>query len=307
MLNNSSIPRDVPAASPATAGKKKSGWCGIWGCIGIFVTLCACLILVAGGGYYLYTTNTELQKIFVGPGIVPTAVPELDAGGKPIGPKVLDTTDSALNSRFSNSFRHYSEMSMDGYDQNNGPLKRTIILDQMQQEQPEWSSYKHQMERINDSTIDESEGAVLKGKSYDSQDDGTCRVSNDSFAGTRELENWPRNLPIIGRLKRVETGVTVNDVLTDRYEVTLENLGSGRSTVTEWKSGSLYRARVGGYVVRLEYTIVVEPQAWGMNGGSEYSTNRPAILTFLDDFFYFPNGTMSVKVPAACAGEVPIN
>lgn len=297
------VPMAYPPAAPA---KKKTGCFWMAGIIGVLVLVIACIALVGGGGYYLYSSNPEVQKIVMDFANLPTAVPELDESGNPIGPEILDSTDPALNTMFSRSFQHYQEDSIDGYDQNDAPFTRSVIWEVMQQDQPEWSSYLYHLEKLNDETIEERESTVLNGMTYYTSFNGTgkCSISKDSFADKYVLDDWPGQLHqnLKGSLKRVEMGETVNGVVTDRYELKLGDVGT--SSAIELKSGSLYRARQGGYLVRFEFTILVEPQSYGDNIGSRYSTDKPALLTFHHDFTYFPDGTMTVKVPDVCAGEV---
>lgn len=298
VVGQTPIQPGIPAAKP-----KKSVGCWKWGILGVVILVIACLVLGAGGGYYLYANSPDLQSLVADTGIIPTPVPELDASGHPIGPATLDLTDPALNALYTHSFRHFQQDSTDGFDKNDAPYKYVMSFETMQQDQPQWSDYGRSIEKSNGQTTKDIESSVIDGKSYSFSNLGNnpCAVRDDSFADQHELQ--VPNVNLKGRVKQVESGVTINGVLTDRYELTLAQVGV--DATLELKSGSLYRARQGGYLVQIEYTVLIKPQSYGMNIGSKYSDDKPAWITFHDDYTYYPNGAMQVKVPAGCASQVP--
>jgi len=156
----------------------------------------------------------------------------------------------------------------------------------------------------NDQVIDQFESGIVKGVIYSGTK--TCSVSPDPYAGKHGIDDTPQNIlsnVFTGHVKRVETGVTINSVIADRYELRRDNFASAEAII-DFQSGSLYRARDGGYLVQLEYVIKIKPQSWAINTSDEYSTTEPSLVTFHFDRTYVPEGTLTAKVPEVCAGQV---
>ena len=114
------------------------------------------------------------------------------------------------------------------------------MVETMQQTQPEWSSYGHSIEKLNEKSLKDNEYVLLKGNFYTAGGNPVqCTVRKDT--GKNELEQWPEkflNSNAKGHVQRVETGVMINGVMSDRYELKLVNVGT--SSAIELKSGSLY-------------------------------------------------------------------
>ena len=104
-------------------------------------------------------------------------------------------------------------------------------------------------------------------------------------------------------MKRVETSVTVNGVITDRYQLRKDNFVE-EDGIIKLISGSLYRARDGGYLVQVEYVVQIKPQSWAINMSDDYSTTEPSQVTYHFDRVYTPDGKLTAKVPEVCAGQI---
>jgi hypothetical protein len=134
----------------------------------------------------------------------------------------------------------------------------------------------------------------------------TCISLPDPTEGDHPIDVTSENIltySLTGHVKRVETGVTVNGVVTDRYDLRPESFMASDSIVA-LKSGSLYRARVGGDLVQLDYVVTIKPQSWAINMSDEYSTTAPSKVTYHFDRTYAPAGTLKAKVPQVCANQV---
>ena len=115
MIDNAPAFQSPPPPLPVAPEKKKAGGCWKWGLVGLLLFLVLCLVLGAGGGYYLYTSNPEVKNLITDLNILPTPIPELDANGDQIGPVDLDLKDPALNTSYSTSVRHVNSSALNGF------------------------------------------------------------------------------------------------------------------------------------------------------------------------------------------------
>ena len=173
----------------------------------------------------------------------------------------------------------------------------------MEQVVPQWGSYNYVATYWN-GKIDPAkvtDNGVTNGKYYSVNSTGKCSVSPQTKPLTPS-GSFLINLQYIkGTMSRVEDGVVINGVLTDRYELKRANVAEFVEAM-EFKPSSLYRAREGGYLVRLEYTVVFEYRA-SQAFEKEFDPSKTVLITNRTDLTYYSPGTAFIQLPALCAGK----
>jgi hypothetical protein len=221
---------------------------------------------------------------------------------KGVGPKTLDVTDPALAKQFTSSVSSHLLNTYESVDKAGAPNKVTFEVTQMEQIEPQWSSYNHVRASWN-STVDpekEMEGGALNGKNF-SIGSGKCWMTPDKGTHT-PLGTFLDNLQNLqSKINRVEDGVEINGVLTDRYALKLSNIRFS-DNVKEFKLGNLYRAQEGGYLVRFEYTAEMNYDS-SQAFDKEFDPSKPVLFTEQYDLTYYKPGDLVVKLPDLCAGK----
>jgi len=218
---------------------------------------------------------------------------------------VLDLKDEALNTVYTTSFIQHQEDTYEGVDANGAPLKVKIVQENMEQADPEWSNYTRYQLTSNTAIQKDTEFSIIKGQVY-SRAKNACNVFPDTTAKSHKPTNWPKSLLksyITGSAKKVESGVKVNGVLTDKYELKLENSPFADS-LEKMESSELYRAQNGGYLVKLVISQTWSAEKW--QGASTYgfAGGQPIKIKNVVDFTYYPTGKLNVIVPAVCASKI---
>jgi hypothetical protein len=293
-------------APPAKAPKKCLG-CLQWLLIGAGMFLFE-ILLIAASGFYVYSTDVEIQGT-IQDMQANMNTNKLPASDKPpaenqAGPDILNLSDIWLTYSPTSSFTQRESTTVESFTRDGKALTNSFVSVSMQQSSPEWLSYNLVKKISNNKVVAQSESGITKGVFYAGY--ATCVSSPDPTEGDHPTNVTSDNIltySLTGHVKRVETGVTVNGVITDRYEIRPDSFVAS-DAVVEVKSGSLYRAREGGYIVQLDYVVKINPQSWASNMGDEYSTTQQAQVTYHFDRTYVPVGTLTAKVPGVCADKV---
>lgn len=221
------------------------------------------------------------------------------------GPAILDLRDEALNTVYSASYIQHQEDINEGVDVNGSPLKIKIIQENMEQSSPEWSNYTR-FQLTNNRTIEkDTEFSIIDGRVY-ARAKNSCNVFADSNTKDHSPTNWPRSFLksyVTGTAKKTGSGITVNGVLTDRYELKQENSPFAGSLIS--MSGSeLYRAQEGGYLVKMVITQTWPAEKWQGASTYRFAGDQPVTIKTIIDFTYYPTGKLKVIVPGVCAGKI---
>ena len=296
----------VQPAPPARAPKKRLG-CLQWLLIGAGMLFIEILLLVAAG-FYVYSTDVEIQGTIrdIQANMNSNSSPASDrppAENQP-GPDILNLTDIWLTYSPTSSFTQRESTTVESFTPGGKALTTSFVSVAMQQSSPEWLSYDLVKKITNNKVVAQSESGIAKGVFYAGYT--TCLSSPDPTEGDHPTNVTPDNIltyTLTGHVKLVETGVTVNGVITDRYEIRPDSFVAS-AAVVEVKSGSLYRARAGGYMVQLDYVVTIKPQSWAINMSDEYSTTAPSKVTYHFDRTYAPAGTLTAKVPQVCVNQI---
>jgi hypothetical protein len=109
--------------------------------------------------------------------------------------------------------------------------------------------------------------------------------------GPSLLESMPKIQEwITGQAPRVESGIELNGFVTDKYELSSENMGGGDGLV----SAFVYVARDGGFITRFE----VQSQGNETRFGFDPSQLTDITTTF--NFFPVEDGSLDIVIPAEC-------
>ncbi len=122
---------------------------------------------------------------------------------------------------------------------------------------------------------------------------GTCSpFPASSIDGQNASEGMP-NLQnsLTGQAKRVETGIEVNETITDKYELTRENMLEQDELV----SAFAYVARDGGYITRFEAQTRTKTDYQG------FDSNQLTDLSIAQNYIPVEDGSLVIAIPAACA------
>ena len=294
-------------AVPMQAPKKRIG-CLQWLMIGAGMFIVEVLLLVAAG-FFIYQTDVEIQGGLQDLQQLVMSSPQTGVSSPPTGvdqpgPEILKLNDPWLGSNYTGSFTQNDARTVESVTPAGAAIKTSFVFTIMEQITPEWLSYSMVRKIANDKVITQLEAGIVKGVRYSGSK--TCASSADPQEGNHGIDGAPQNIltnEFTGHVKRVETGVTINGVITDRYELRQDNFVAA-DTLVNFKSGSLYRARNGGYLVQLEYVVTIKPQSWPINMSDDYSTTQPSQVTYHFDRTYAPEGKLTAKVPQVCAGQV---
>ncbi len=258
------------------------------------------LLMLAIGGVIVFLVVLSLVFLKV---IIPLTSGQSSSSRG--GPAMLDLRDEALNTVYSTSYIQHQEDSYEGVDVNGSPLKIKIVQENMEQSSPDWSNYTRFQLTNNRAIEKDTEFSIINNRVY-ARATNSCNVFADSNAKDHTPTNWPGSFLksyIIGTAKKVGSGITVNGVLTDRYELKQENSPFAGSLITMNRS-ELYRAQTGGYLVKMVISQTWPADKWQGSSTYRFAGDQPVTIKTIVDFTYYPTGKLRVIVPAVCASKV---
>jgi len=221
------------------------------------------------------------------------------------GPVMLDLQDEALNTVYSTSFIQHQEDIYEGVDVNGSPLKIKIVQENMEQSIPDWSNYTHFQLTNNRAIEKDTEFSIINGRVY-ARAKNSCNVFADSNAKEHSPTNWPGSFLrsyITGTAKKTASGIKVNGVLTDRYELKKENSPFADSLIS-MSDSELFRAQEGGYLVKMVISQTWPADKWQGAATYRFAGDQPVTIKTIIDFTYYPTGKLRVIVPGVCAGKL---
>jgi hypothetical protein len=295
------IPDPVPSIPPVV--EEKPARPNRTGLIVALVLVFALIIIGLAGGYFVYQSSPNVQDYISS--LTGGVVEESSASLNGEGPEILNLNDPALNTVFSTSFLQHIEDIQTGVDDNGAPLTISIIQDLMEQSTPDWSNYSHYVAQRNKTDEKNIEFSIVKGSVF-SKAKSECKVFADENLNKHSPTNWPKTFLktfVTGKAKKVESGITVNGVLADKYEITLEN-STFADSIEEIVTGELYRAQSGGYLVQLSLVQKWSAGKWPGTKTVQFAGDQPVTVTHSAKFTYYPAGKLNVIVPAVCADKV---
>jgi hypothetical protein len=190
-------------------------------------------------------------------------------------------------------------------DVNGSPLKIKIVQENMEQSIPDWSNYTHFQLTNNRAIEKDTEFSIINGRVY-ARAKNSCNVFADSNAKEHSPTNWPGSFLksyITGTAKKTASGIKVNGVLTDRYELKKENSPFADSLIS-MSDSELFRAQEGGYLVKMVISQTWPADKWQGAATYRFAGDQPVTIKTIIDFTYYPTGKLRVIVPGVCAGKL---
>lgn len=295
-------PPPPSTVTPPTEGKKRPG-CGRWVLIALIAFLSEC-VLIALAVFIFSRTDVEIRgglqdlKSYLASDSPLTQTAPSDKNLP--GPDVIKLDEQWLTSAYSHTFTQSMESIATGVSPENVAASLDQIYEKKEQDIPIWVSYESVKYFLNDELTLDMETSIIEGIRYTGYE--TCVTEPVEDAASFSLDDIPYRLlsqTLTGHAKLVEEGVNINGILTDRYQIRKENFVES-DTIIELVDGSFYRAREGGYLVQLDYTIRVEPQSWPITIGQEFSDTEPAQISFHFERTYLPDEPLSPQMPVLC-------
>jgi hypothetical protein len=119
-----------------------------------------------------------------------------------------------------------------------------------------------------------------------------CNTSLASdMQGPGLLESQPKIQEFLtGQATRVESGVDVNGYVTDKYELSSENMVGGEGFV----SAFVYVARDGDFITSIEIQSRTKQKRYG------FDPNQFTDITTTFNYILVEDGSLEIAVPAAC-------
>ncbi|MBK8782856.1 MAG: hypothetical protein IPO22_13865 [Anaerolineales bacterium] len=223
---------------------------------------------------------------------VATLVPTEDAANTdgPVGSETIDLADPALYITSSApAYTFDTAIQFNGVDVTGAVKEVSLSMTEETQTLPQ----KSQSFLVIVTGGEGSAETVVIGDQGYSVFQETCFPFPASSTEGLDLSEGMPNLQdeITGQAQRVESGLDVNGFVTDKYELTSENMVSDNELISSF----VYVARDGGFITRFE--------AQGRSK-TEYQGLDPNQFTNVSTVYnYIPveDGSLDITIPAVCA------
>lgn len=239
------------------------------------------------------STEVEQEPTIVSEptGPAATTVPSQEAGGNdvPLGPETIDLTNPALYiTSGAPAYTFDATMKFSGVDTTGAAKEVSLSMTEETQTLPQ----KTQRFLVVVTGGEGSAESVMIGDQGYSVFQETCfPFSASSTEGQNASEGMP-NLQdeITGQAQRVESGIDVNGFVTDKYELTSQNMVADDELI----SAFVYIARDGGFITLFELQGRTKTDYQGLD-----SSQFTDIITAYN---YIPveDGSLIITIPAVC-------
>src|SRR3972149_1422464 len=220
---------------------------------------------------------------------VATTVPAQEAGGNDgsAGPETIDLTNPALyiipNSP---AYKFESTTKYTGVDTTGGTKEVSLLMTEETQSLPQ-NSRHFIVEVIGGEGSAET---VVIGDQVYTVFQGTCYPSPLSSVEV-PARDWPKlQDEITGQAPRVESGIEVNGYVTDKYELSSENLVGDRELI----SAFVYVARDGGFITLYETQNQEKMKGYG------FDPNQFTDISLAYNYIPVEDGSLIIAIPAEC-------
>jgi hypothetical protein len=102
---------------------------------------------------------------------------------------------------------------------------------------------------------------------------------------THKIQEW-----LTGQAPRVESGIQVNGFVSDKYELSADNLQGGDGLVSAYVDV----AREGGYITRFEL------HSQGNEGRYGFDSGRLTDISIIYNYVLVEDGSLGIAIPAEC-------
>ena len=214
------------------------------------------------------------------------------------GPETIDLSNPALyaNDAYS-TYKMNMALNYDGVDTSGSPKSFDLVFNIEHQAQPK----AQRISMVGEDAMESIEFVVLGDQAVSVFPGMGCSVFPASSMQDQSPEGSIPDVNglLTGQAKRVETGVNIEGVVTDRYEFTSENMADpGSSETPKVSNGSVYVAQDGGYIVRIEMNGTVNTA----ENGFDLNTETQVSLNYT--FIPVEDGSLNIVPPAECAEQL---
>jgi hypothetical protein len=212
----------------------------------------------------------------------------------PPGPETIDLTSSALYIQSSApEYRFESTIHYSGLDTTGVAKEVTALMALEVQTQPQPAQrlvLDYGTGSSETTAIDDGVFMVISGE---------CSAFPD--AGPQDQSAFMPNLQqaITGQAPRVESGIEVNGFVTDKYELSSENL----VTDDELISAFVYVARSSGFITLFELQGRTKTDLLTMTDLQWLDPNQMADFTRTDNYIPMEDGSLNIAIPASCENQ----
>jgi hypothetical protein len=133
---------------------------------------------------------------------------------------------------------------------------------------------------------------VILGDQVYSVFQGTCYPSTSS---STEEQNASAGMPVLrelikGQAVRVESGIEINGFMTDKYELTSENMVEN----DELTSSFVYVTRDGGFITRFEAQVKTKTDF------QRFDINQFTDMSIVHNYIPVIDGSLVIAIPSVC-------
>jgi hypothetical protein len=234
---------------------------------------------------------------------VATTVPSQQAAGidGPPGPETIDLTNPALYITSSEpAYKFDTNTKFTGVDTTGAAKEVSLLMTEETQTLPQ----KSQRFLVVVTGGEGSAETVAIGDQVYTVFQGACYPSLLSSLGEQSLSEGMPKLQdgITGQAPRVESGIEVNGFVSDKYELTSENMFEEDELI----SAFVYVARDGGFITLFEMQERSNTNYQGLD------PNQFTDITTAYNYIPVEDGSLDISIPAGCdnqaglAGEFPV-
>ncbi len=265
----------------------------------ILATLACNLVSSPGGDAEAPPDSAESGDPETSPSDPVPEAPVVDQGAG-AGPESIDLSSPDLNGKDRYpAYRENTELNYDGVDPSGNPKTTSMIIKIENQTSPK-SRY------VSMTGSDASEGSIemvtFEDQTMSVYPGVGCTIFPASAMEGQEPDEefLDFNGTFTGQANRMETGITIEGVVTDRYELKSENITESESdNYPESFEGSVYIARDGGYIVRIEMEGTDQgEESFGFDPNAETQVRVSYTFIPVDD------GSLVITPPAGCADQL---
>jgi len=220
-----------------------------------------------------------------------TTVPSQEASSNDpsAGPETIDLTDPALyitSSVLAYTFDTATQFS--GVDATGATKEVSLSMTEETQTLPQKSQHFLVVVIGGEGS---AETAIIGDQGY-LVFQGTCLpIPASSMEGQNPSEGMPNlQKEIKGQAQRVETGIDVNGFVTDKYELTSENMVADDELI----SAFVYVARDGGFITLFELQGRSKTSYQGLD------PNQSTDITTAYNYIPVEDGSLDIAIPAEC-------
>jgi len=262
----------------------------------VYIALAIILLasLACNIGSTVPSTEVEQEPTIVSEPMNPvaTTVPSREAGSNdgPSGPETIDLANPALYITSSEpAYKFDTNTKFTGVDSTGTAKEVSLLMTEETQTLPQ----KSQRFLVVVTGGEGSAETVVIGDQVYTVFQEACYPSPLSSVDEQSLSEGMPKLQdgITGQAQRVESGIDVNGFVTDKYELTSENMDADDELIGAF----VYVTRDGGFITRFEVQGRSKTDYQGLDPNQ--FTNVATVYNYIP----VEDGSLDIAIPAVCA------